>query len=175
MPRYPFLPQIAAISLAAVSLAACGEAVKVDRNSASAQSEENVADAVTGGTMAVRIGELGASFKACVADGTTRNVGQGETLPVRAAPFDNGAQNGAISAGSKFFVCSRSLDQKWFGVVYDEGAGLEARCGVSEPVESAQSYRGNCRSGWVASDFVKLVAGMEPPVPSVQPAVGEAK
>ncbi len=158
MPRL-FLPALAA----ALLLSACGESVTVDRNSASGDPEQNVADAVTGGTMAVRVGEFGPSFKACAADGTTRNIGPGESLPVRSAPFDNGAQAGAIAAGGRFFICSRSLDQKWFGIVYDEqGAGLAPRCRVSDPLDSARVYEGPCRSGWVSSAFVKLIAGVEP-------------
>jgi hypothetical protein len=165
--RRLFFPPLAAVLL----LAACGEAVKVDRNSSSGQPEENVADAVTGGTMAVRVGELGPSFKACVADGTTRNVGPNETLPVRAAPFDNSGQAGAIAARSRFFICARSLDQKWFGIVYDDQAvGLTPRCRVSDPVAAPGAYQGPCRSGWVSSAFVKVIAGIEPPASTAQGA-----
>jgi hypothetical protein len=152
-------------------LASCGEAVRSDGNADSADSEDNIADAVTDGTMAVRIGELGPSFKACVTDGTTRNVEPGETLPVRAAPFDGAAGTGAIAAGGRFFVCSRSLDQKWFGIVYDDqAAALPARCGVSEPAAARRDYDGPCRSGWVSSALVKLVAGLDQPPPPNQSA-----
>ncbi len=151
---------------AALLLAACGEKVDAD-NAAFTPPQDNVADAVTGGTMAVRVGEFGPSFKACAADGTTRNVEAGEPLAVRAAPFDNSSQAGAIAAGSRFFICSRSLDQKWFGIVYDDQSpGLAPRCGVSEPVTPSRAYEGPCRSGWVSSAFVKLIAGAEPPVPA---------
>lgn len=149
-------------------LSACGEPVDADRNLA-ADPEQNVVDAVTGGTMAVRIGEFGPSFKACAADGTTRNVAAGESLPVRAAPFDNSAQLGAVPNGGRFFICSRSLDQKWFGIVYDDrAAGLAPRCGVSDPISASRAYEGPCRSGWVSSAFVKLIAGSTPPAPSNQ-------
>ena len=162
-----FIPSLAAL----FALAACGEAVDPDRNLAAIEPEQNVADAVTGGTSAVRIGEFGPSFKACAAEGTTRNVAAGETLPVRAAPFDNSAQAGSIAARGRFFVCSRSLDQKWLGIVYDDqSAGLTTRCGVSDPVGSPRVYEGPCRSGWVSSAFVKLVAGNELPVQSNQTA-----
>jgi len=157
-----------AVSLAAIlALSACGEPVVADN--VAFEPEQNVADAVTGGTSAVRIGEFGPSFKACAADGTTRNVGAGESLPVRAAPFDNSAQVGEIASGARFFICSRSLDQKWFGIVYDDqAAGLAPRCGVSDPVTRARAYGGPCRSGWVSSAFVKVIAGIEPQAPSNQ-------
>jgi hypothetical protein len=164
MRRY-FIPSLAAAFL----LSACGEAVDPDRNLAATEAEQNVADAVTGGTSAVRIGEFGPSFKACAAEGTTRNVGAGESLPVRAAPFANSAEAGSVPAGARFFICSRSLDQKWFGIVYDDAAAeLAERCGVSDPVASPSTYEGPCRSGWVSSAFVKLIAGIQPPVPANQ-------
>jgi hypothetical protein len=159
------LPSLALFLL----LAGCGEPVKDGRNAA-APAEDNVADAVTTGTAAVRIGDLGPSFKACAADGTTRNIETGKSLPVRAAPFDTGAQTGAIPAGGRFFVCSRSLDQKWFGIVYDEAGGLAPACGVSDPVTTPGAYDGPCRSGWVSSAFVKLIAGLDQPPPANQPA-----
>ena len=159
----------------AFALSACGEPEDVDRNLAAADPGANVADAVTGGTMAVRIGEYGPSFKACAAEATTRNVATGESLPVRAAPFDNSAQAGAIASRSRFFICSRTLDQKWFGIVYDDqAADLASRCGVSDPVSKSGIYEGPCRSGWVSSAFVKLIAGIEPPAPSNQASLPPA-
>ena len=105
----------------------------------------------------VRIGELGPSFAACGTHGTTRNVAAGEALPVRAAPFDAAGETGRVPSGSSFFVCSRSIDQKWFGVVYDQSGALSDACGVSRPVPARRDYRGPCRSGWVESASVRLV------------------
>lgn len=158
-------PALAAILL----LSCCGEAVKVDGNIGAEEQMPQARDAVTGGSASVRIGELGPSFRACVAEGTTRNVGDGEKLPVRAAPFENSSQTGDIGSRGQFFVCSRTLDQKWFGIVYDGGNdGTSPRCGVSDPLSSPRAYAGPCHSGWVSSAFVKLVAGIEPP-PLPQP------
>jgi hypothetical protein len=80
-------------------------------------------------------------------------------LPVRAAPFDAAAESDAIPAGARFFVCSRSHDQRWLGVVWKETGELSAECGVSSPVTSRRAYAGPCRSGWVQAAFVKLIAG----------------
>jgi hypothetical protein len=159
------------IILLCLALSACGEpAAVVDR---SAQDNEAVPEAavVTPGSRAVRIGELGANFRACSAAGTTRNLKAGEALPVRSSPFDNAGETGSVAGGGRFFICTRSHDQKWFGIVFDEGGELALRCGVSEPVTRRRDYDGPCRSGWVQSAFVKVIAG-EGPAPT-NPSGGE--
>jgi hypothetical protein len=144
-----------------LALAACGEPANLPNRSADDSGNE-AADIVTAEARAVRIGELGPNFEACSAAGTTRSLKGGEGLPVRSAPFDEAAGTGQVASGARFFVCTRSLDQKWFGIVYDEGGTLAERCGVSEPVTRRRDYDGPCRSGWVQSAFVKLVAGDAP-------------
>jgi hypothetical protein len=150
--------------IALLGLAGCGEPAAYDRNAADGNSAD--ADTVTPTTTAVRVGELGPSFAACSGAGTTRHVEFGASLPVRSAPFDNAAQTGGIPAGGRFFVCSRSLDEKWFGIVYDSGGRLDARCGVSDPSPARRDYAGPCQSGWVSTPFVRLVAGDEPAAPN---------
>ncbi|HWH18154.1 MAG TPA: hypothetical protein VNT77_07460 [Allosphingosinicella sp.] len=145
-----------------LTLAACGEAVKQDHFANQATEEAAEAPAMSPGEFPVRIGELGPNFPACSAAGTTRNVDAGETLAVRAAPFDNAEETGRIASGSRFLICNRSHDQKWFGIVYDEAENAR-RCGVSAPVTSARAYEGPCRSGWVLSALVKLTASAEQP------------
>jgi hypothetical protein len=128
-------------------------------------ADDNVnaaADTVTAAAKPVRVGELGPNFQACSAAGTTRALKAGEALPVRTAPFDIAADTGSVASGARFFICSRSLDQKWFGIVFDEDGALAERCGVSEPVTRRRDYDGPCRSGWVQSAFVKVIAGEGP-------------
>lgn len=150
--------------LLCLTLAACGEPAKVaDRTEESAANVS--ADIVTAEARPVRIGELGANFAACGAAGTTRNLKAGEALPVRIAPFDNAAEAGSVPAAARFFICTRSLDQKWFGIVADQSGTLAESCGVSEPVTTRRDYDGPCRSGWVQSAFVKVIAG-EPAAPA---------
>lgn len=103
----------------------------------------------------VRIGELGPSFAACAAGATTRAAAG--ALAVRAAPFEAARETGRVPPGARFRICSRSLDQKWFGIVYDAGGGDLESCGVSRPVPARRDYDGPCASGWVASAGVKLV------------------
>jgi hypothetical protein len=139
-------------------LASCGDPVTVANRSGS-EDGDNSADTVVAATRAVRIGELGPNFAACSAAGTTRNLKPGEALPVRWAPFDNAGESGRVAARARFFICARSLDQKWFGIVYDEDGSLAERCGVTEPITRRRDYDGPCRSGWVQSAFVKVIAG----------------
>ncbi|HEX8126577.1 MAG TPA: hypothetical protein VF548_13445 [Allosphingosinicella sp.] len=143
-------------------LSACGDPATVADRGPRDNGSVPEASAAPPQLRAVRIGELGANFRACSAAGTTRNLKAGEALPVRSSPFDNAADAGSVASGGRFFICSRSLDQKWFGIVFDEGGALAERCGVSEPVTRRRDYDGPCRSGWVQSAFVKVIAGEEP-------------
>lgn len=144
-----------------LALAGCGEAVKDDHFANEVRGERVEPAPVEPDRVPVRVGELGPNFAACSGAGTTRHLGAGAgaKLDVRAAPFENSAVTGSIPAGGRFFVCSRSHDQRWLGVVYDEGGALGPACGVSNPLPAGRNYEGPCRSGWVSAAFVKLVAG----------------
>ena len=155
-------PLIAAVPLAAsLVLGACQQAPEPGESRGSTtpryERAEGEGSPLSESQRAVRIGESGASFAACGTHGTTRNVPAGDALPVRAAPFEAAGETGRVASGGSFFVCSRSLDQKWFGIVYDEGGALSDGCGVSRPVPSRRDYAGPCRSGWVESASVRLV------------------
>jgi hypothetical protein len=154
-----------AILLLALTLAACGEPLS---NASSDTNGSNLADTVTAEAVPVRIGELGPNFNACGQAGATRHLQPGETLPVRSSPFDNGDRSGAIPAGAQFFVCARSIDEKWLGIVFSPDGRLAESCGVSEPAPARHAYSGPCRSGWVASAYVKLIAG-DAPLPAATP------
>ena len=86
-------------------------------------------------------------------------------LPVLSAPFDSAEKIDSLSPGQTVYVCTRSHDQQWFGIVYDkQSAGAteadsSVDCGVSSPVRAKRNYDGPCKSGWVESLFVVLVAG----------------
>lgn len=144
--------------LALIALAGCGETVKDDHFRSGPEQPTAAPAPVRTEAVPVRVGELGPAFNACGHAGTTRNVGAGGTLPVKAAPFDTAADAGQIAAGARFFICTRSHDQRWLGVVHEAGGTLSAGCGVSQPVTSRRAYDGPCRSGWVPSASVRLVA-----------------
>ena len=162
---------VAAAVAALLGLAGCGEPIRDDHYANRAVPAPQAAPAPpVAHAVAVRIGELGANFDACAAAGTTRHLKPGQSLPVRAAPFDSAAETGAVPTGARFFVCTRSHDQKWLGIVFDPSGTLAESCGVSSPVSTRGGYEGPCRSGWVASPFVRLIAGgAEPPaVPAAE-------
>jgi len=166
-------PQRALLLLSLAAAAGCGERVPSDLNAQGsttpkyerAESEPLFNDAQA----PVRIGELGSGFAACNARGTTRDRVASAPVPVRAAPFDQAQQVDSLPRGGQFFICSRTHDQRWFGIVYDQGGIAADRCGVSEPVASRRTYSGPCAAGWVPSQSVRLISGaphqLSEPVP----------
>ncbi|GAA0468009.1 hypothetical protein GCM10009096_06080 [Parasphingorhabdus litoris] len=121
------------------------------------------------GERPVRIGEGGPRFDACQAMGRVTGLRAAE-LDVLISPFDAAERKDGLPAGQLVHICTRSHDQQWLGIVYDDSATAEPSadgtatsgsldCGVSSPVRSKRNYDGPCKSGWVESTFVKLVAG----------------
>jgi hypothetical protein len=112
---------------------------------------------------AVTIGEDGPRMDACGGLGqVTRGAAGG--LPVRAAPFGDAKILASLAEGDRAYICTRSLDQKWLGIVLAPPPATDnsieaGDCGVSSPVDRKQSYAGPCVSGWVASAYVRLIAG----------------
>ena len=110
----------------------------------------------------VRIGELGPSFAACNSQGLARDSA-GPGIPVRGAPYAQARETGRVAVGEAFFICSRSLDQGWLGIVYAAGGQNSRGCGVASPTNNRRDYDGACESGWVSSAQVQLISGVEPP------------
>lgn len=145
-----------ALLLPLLALAACGERAVPDGERVAPDLARPQVDPVVVAAP-VRIGEAGPAFRACQAAGTPR--APGAPLPVRAGPFDAAPTIGSVAPDASFFVCTRSIDQRWLGIVYDPGGALSPGCGVSAPVPARRNYDGPCRSGWVASASVRLIAG----------------
>lgn len=157
-----------AASLLCLATTACSESTKVSDDLAESSA---YLDNPTGRTeriesgptaKAVRIGEGGPRFDACQSVGEVGSHISG-TLPVKSAPFDSAEKIDSISADQRVYICTRSIDQQWFGIVYDKssdpGTTGPVDCGVSSPVRAKRSYDGPCKSGWVESIYVVLVAG----------------
>jgi len=109
----------------------------------------------------VTIGEDGPRLDACGAMGQATRVGP-QGLSVRSAPFAEAKALAQLAEGARVHVCTRSIDQKWLGVVIPPPVTESAAptdCGVREPVDRKQAYAGPCVSGWVSSAYVRLVAG----------------
>ena len=160
--------------LAVLLLTGCGEPAVVDETAEGSTTPpyvraESDPSLLANMVQPVRIGELGPSFAACNARGATRDRSGAGPVTVRAAPYEQGDQIAALAPGSQFFICSRTNDQRWFGIVYDEGGQASERCAVSAPVPSRRIYQGPCAAGWVASASVRLISG----VPHELPAASE--
>jgi hypothetical protein len=158
--------------LLALATSGCGERAPPDLNAQGsttppidrAESEPLLSETV----IPVRVGEQGPNFAACNARGATRDRA-GLEVPVRAAPFDQAQEIDRLERGSGFFICSRTHDQRWFGIVYDEAGEAAERCGVSAPVTSRRAYPGPCAAGWVPSLSVRLVSGIPHQLAPVEP------
>lgn len=160
-------PTIFLLSL--IALAACSKSNDVldelPNSSLAGAAREDVSESRldSGMVRPVTIGEDGPQLDACGSLGQVMRVGA-KGLAVRAAPFAEAQAVATLAEGDRAFVCTRSFDQKWLGVVVppapaaDNGAE-PADCGVASPVERKQPYAGPCVSGWVASASVRLIAG----------------
>ena len=168
---------IFALTLISLASTACSETIKVEEDLVDAQNDIDNPNGreerakINPAERLVRIGLGGPRFDACQAVGRIQGL-QGRELDVRIAPFDAAEKKDSIKQGQVVWICTRSHDQQWHGIVYDDGvvggvdgetAGSSNRgpgeCGVSSPVRSKRNYDGPCKSGWVESNFVKLVAG----------------
>ena len=157
------------LALAVLMLAACSKSSDVleelPNSSLAGAAREDVPETRLESSLArpVTIGEDGPRLDACGAMGQAGRVGA-KGLPVRAAPFADAKEMARMSEGGRAWVCTRSLDQKWLGVVLaaepsSDNASEPADCGVSEPVDRKQPYDGPCLSGWVSSAGIRLIAG----------------
>ncbi|MDX5985909.1 hypothetical protein [Sphingomonas echinoides] len=116
---------------------------------------------LTPGVQAVRVGEGGPAYPACASSGLVVNLSPGGEayLPLRAAPFTEAQEVARLGEGAKLFLCQRSLDQRWQGVVVPPVDSPQLDCGVAATLANASAYAGPCKSGWVLSSFVRPVAG----------------
>lgn len=160
--------QLALLTLAVLA-AGCGD--RVPRNEAGGSTtppyvrEEDDPSLLGNAVTPVRVGEQGQGFAACNARGATRDRPAEATVAVRGAPFDANREIDRLAAGSEFFICSRTHDQRWFGIVYPRGPQAADACGVAAPVARRADYDGPCASGWVASAQVRLVSGVPHQLP----------
>jgi len=168
-------PMLAALALPA---AGCGEQASVSGNAGGSTTPPYVREPAAPSTLGeattpVRIGELGPNFAACNARGAVRERASAEPVPVHAAPFDQAGEIDRLAPGAEFHICSRSHDQRWFGIVYDEGGRVTERCGVSGPVTARRDYDGPCAAGWVPSARVRFVSGVADQLPAAAAPQGE--
>lgn len=168
-----------ALLLPALALAGCGQRVPENRGPEGSTTppyvrEEGDSTVLNQVEMPVRVGELGPSLAACSHHGSIRERGSPQPLAVRAAPFDQAGEIDRLEPGAEFFICARSQDERWFGIVYDEGGRASARCGVDAPAPQRRAYLGPCAAGWVPSARVRLRSGVPRGGDSAEAANGAA-
>ena len=75
---------------------------------------------------------------------------QSGTLAVRAGPGTGFERVDRLANGAHVFLCDRTGDAGWAGVVYGDDD-----CGLAAPITPPRAYQGSCRSGWVRSDYLR--------------------
>ncbi|WP_152047486.1 integron [Aureimonas psammosilenae] len=77
-------------------------------------------------------------------------------LSVRDGPAARMRERDRLEPGASVTICDER--GPWLGVVYSpKGASVD--CDVSSPRPARAPYDGPCRSGWVHSRFIEIVAG----------------
>lgn len=162
--------QRALLIISLALLAGCGD--RIGRNETGGGSttppyvrESEDPSLLGNATVPIRVGELGPGFAACGGRGATRDRPGAPNVPVRSAPYDANHEIDRLAAGAEFFICARTHDQRWFGIVYPRGGQTVEACGVGDAGTRRADYDGPCGSGWVPSSLVRLVSG----VPHVLP------
>lgn len=78
-----------------------------------------------------------------------------ETVSVRARPTASSAPLDQLAGGTMVWYCDAAPG--WVGVVYGKEAGDD--CGVATPLAVSAPYAGRCKSGWIESINLTLLAG----------------
>lgn len=79
-------------------------------------------------------------------------------LAVRSRPSTAGRELARLKSGHDVWACDETADGEWTGIVYAP-AGQDIDCGVGTPLAERRAYDGPCKTGWVASRFIVIVAG----------------
>ena len=77
-------------------------------------------------------------------------------ISVRSAPAADAPEIDRLANGAFAYVCENRGE--WVGVVYLQGEDTPD-CGVGSPVDKRMPYPGPCKSGWVRSKWIRIVAG----------------
>ena len=107
-----------------------------------------------------RIGLAGGDLDACLSVGevTGLNPRGDNFLTVRAEPKAGAREKDRLGPGRWVWLCDEAGE--WLGVVYgSDPEDKPADCGVGTPSDRVRAYAGPCRSGWVHSRYVEVIAG----------------
>jgi hypothetical protein len=78
-------------------------------------------------------------------------------ISVRAGPGADYAEIDRLDNGQFVYDCDASGE--WSGVVYLRGKEMAPDCGVASPMTKRAPYLGKCKSGWVRTKWLTVVAG----------------
>lgn len=92
---------------------------------------------------------------ACVSLGQVNSANSQGTVKVRHGPARNYKVIDTLKTGHFAWMCS--VDGQWTGIVYPPSN--DGVCDESSPINPAQPYKGRCRSGWIESSMISLIAG----------------
>ena len=104
------------------------------------------------GPLAVTVGG-DAHASACPLRAVVTGLRGSSQLSVRAGPGTGFARVDRLGNGAHVFLCDRSGDAGWVGIVYAGDNGAD--CGLTAPIKRPQAYAGACRSGWVRSSYLR--------------------
>lgn len=148
------------VAVSALALAACeGPAGEGVESGGMVEQAEPVAATVEGPERAVRIGLDGPGFDACGGYGEVTDLFPDGELPrpVRAAPEGDAKVIDRLAKGAGVQMCDHQ--NGFTGIVYAPADDAVIDCGTGSPVAEEQDYDGPCRSGWVAEEYITLLAG----------------
>ncbi|MFK3649076.1 hypothetical protein ACI2IY_11655 [Lysobacter enzymogenes] len=105
--------------------------------------------------------EVGGSeeWDACGSTGRVRGLkadGDG-FLAVRAGPGADHRMLDKLGNGRLVYLCANRGG--WTSVVYAPTGADPSECGVSSAIAEVEVYRGPCKSGWVNTAWIEVVAG----------------
>ena len=86
---------------------------------------------------------------ACPLQATVTGL-QGSSLAVRAGPGTKFDRVDKLNNGARVYLCDRTGEAGWVGIVYGSGD-----CGLAAPINPPRAYAGNCRAGWVRSNYLR--------------------
>lgn len=108
----------------------------------------------------VKVGRDGPELDACGGIGRVARLNpEGDNfLAVRERPTTEAPEKDRLGPRTLVWLCDGQGE--WQGIVYPSGAYQDlGDCRVGSPVPAEAPYDGPCRSGWVHSRFIELVAG----------------
>ena len=95
---------------------------------------------------------VGTSLSACSV-GVVANLSTNGSLAVRDGPGASFTRRAQLGNGSRVFLCDRSGDGGWLGIVTAKGSTADCHI-VLRPSAPPAAYTGTCLSGWISARYV---------------------